>query len=309
MALVLGGSVESFDRDSFKANLAASVGVAASDISLEVSPGSINVVATFVVADESAATGLASKLQVFAGNASALLPGVAVESVGAPVMKTVVLSAPPSPPASVGLPPTGPVIATDNGGGLFATVLDSFENWEVYEYAAVGGAALLLCCCCVGCICRRRLRLACARACPCCPCSRNLEASRRAQKRQKRQLAENSSSSLHAGSDDAEGKRERKERQKREKKQKAERETRGKKEKPKAKARASWRGAERLPTMCVGVLNTKTPHGASHTDRETCTCACTCAHRPTSPHLTPPHPTPPPAADVLWCIRGCDLVC
>ena len=200
-------------------------------------------VATFAVANASAATVLASKLQSAAADPSAFgsqlrAKGslVFVESVEAPVVKTVVLPAPSPPVASPDVqaapsPPAEPTIDDDGeGGGLFSTLAGSFGSWQIYEYVSVGGAALLLCCCCVGCICRRRLRNCCARICPCCPCSRDSEGARR------RQLVQLSSSSLNAGSEHTEkqprgGKKPKPKNEKKEKKEKAPKKE--KREKPK----------------------------------------------------------------------------
>ena len=236
-------------------------------------------VATFAVVNASAATVLASKLQSATADPSAFgsqlrAKGslVFVESVEAPVVKTVVLPAPSPPVASPDVqaapsPPAEPTIDDDDeGGGLFSTLADSFGSWQIYEYVSVGGAALLLCCCCVGCICRRRLRNCCARICPCCPCSRDSEGTRR------RQLVQLSSSSLNAGSEPTEkqprgGKKPKPKKEKKEKKEKApKKEKREKPKRPKphkGEGGASMRHSSKLPTMCVGVLgrpSKKSPH-------------------------------------------------
>ena len=113
IALVLGGSVETFDQGNFTTALAASVGVQAADISLDVRAASILVVATIAVANASEATDLASTLTTATSNASAFgaLLGVTVERIEPPVVKTTVLAAPaspPSPPPSAPPPPAGP---------------------------------------------------------------------------------------------------------------------------------------------------------------------------------------------------------
>jgi len=233
--------MDAFNRDEFRASLAATVGVDAEDISLDVRPASILVVATFAVANASVATDLTSKLQSAASDLTALGTqlGVDVESVGALVARSVVLPA-PSPPVAVappGLqapsPPAEPTIGEDDGGGgLFRTVAASFGDWQIYEYVSVGGAALLLCCCCVGCLCRRRLRNCCARVCPCCPCVRDREGARRGQ------LVQHSSPSLHVG-----------ENKKPKPKMKPKRP-----KPPKGGGGASLRNSIKLPSMCVGVL-------------------------------------------------------
>ena len=113
IALVLGGSVETFDQGNFTTALAASVGVQAADISLDVRAASILVVATIAVANASEATDLASTLTTATSNASAFgaLLGVTVERIEPPVVKTTVLAAPgspPRPPPSAPPPPAGP---------------------------------------------------------------------------------------------------------------------------------------------------------------------------------------------------------
>jgi hypothetical protein len=113
IALVLGGTVENFDQGNFTIALAASVGVDADDISLDVSAASILVVATIAVANASAATDLASTLTTATSNASAFgaLLGVTVERVDPPLVKTTLLAAPglpPRPPPSTPPPPAGP---------------------------------------------------------------------------------------------------------------------------------------------------------------------------------------------------------
>ena len=50
----MAGTVDSFDEDGFKAGLAAAVGVAPEDISVNVTAASINVVATIAVARHTA---------------------------------------------------------------------------------------------------------------------------------------------------------------------------------------------------------------------------------------------------------------
>ena len=120
--LVLGGSVETFDADDFKVNLAASVGVDPEDVSLVVSAASILVVATFAVANESVATDLASTLRAITSNASAFgnLLNVTVENVEEPQVKTLLIPAPSRPPSS---PPVSPPPSPT------ASVLDKAAAW------------------------------------------------------------------------------------------------------------------------------------------------------------------------------------
>ena len=94
--------MEAFDASGFKASLAASVGVAPADITLDVAAASVRVVATIRVAAAAAATGVASTLQAAAADPSALseLVGLTVLSATAPVVlvRLVAVAPPPALP-------------------------------------------------------------------------------------------------------------------------------------------------------------------------------------------------------------------
>ena len=128
-------------------------------------------------------------------------------------------------------------------------MLESLEQWEIYEFAALGAAVLLCCCCCVACICRKRLMRCCGRCSPCCPCSHDLEASRPS--RASRILRDNAK-----GREKRERKKEKKEKKEKRPKKKGERDLKGSEV-----AIDPGRGCKpRLPSMCVGVLD-PTPRG------------------------------------------------
>ena len=101
----IAGTVETFDQESYKANLAESLDVTTDEISLAVSPASVIVVATIrptsasVEAVEAAATALVESSDV-----SAQL-GVAVEVIDHPIKKQVVIPAPSAPPPPPSPPP------------------------------------------------------------------------------------------------------------------------------------------------------------------------------------------------------------
>ena len=105
MQTTISGSVETFDQESYKANLAASLGITADEITLTVSPASVIVVATIrpttadVVDVEAAATVLVESSDV-----STQL-GVDVEAIEAPVKKQVVIPGPSAPPPALPPPP------------------------------------------------------------------------------------------------------------------------------------------------------------------------------------------------------------
>ena len=92
LSLTVAGTVESFDQDSFKAKLAASLNVTIDAISLAVSAASVLVVASIAVADEVAAVSLKSTVETVASDAAALgeVVDVTVESVSAPVVVAAV---------------------------------------------------------------------------------------------------------------------------------------------------------------------------------------------------------------------------
>jgi hypothetical protein len=119
------------------------------------------VVATIEVADESAATGLVSTLQSVSSNATAFgeLLGVAVESVEAPLAKSILLAAPVPPPSQPpsGPPQTPPSAPPDLVGYIAAFVSENSDD-PVIIGSAVGGVSVL-CLCVLLCIflcCRRR---------------------------------------------------------------------------------------------------------------------------------------------------------
>jgi len=163
LTLVVAGELTAFNQDDFKVSLANAAGVAPTAISLKVSQASIRVVATIEVADESAATGLVSTLQSVSSNATAFgeLLGVAVESVEAPLAKSILLAAPVPPPSQPpsGPPQTPPSAPPDLVGYLAAFVSENSDD-PVIIGSAVGGVAVL-CLCVLLCIflcCRRRKR-------------------------------------------------------------------------------------------------------------------------------------------------------
>ena len=141
LTLTAAGTVEAFDASSFKASLAASVGVTPADITLVVAAASVRVVATIRIAAAAAATGVASTLQAAAADPSALseLVGVRVLSAAAPVVLVRLVAVAP-PPA---LPPASEVLETsaeqaDPGG-------DEIEGAVLAIAVGVPLGGLLLC--------------------------------------------------------------------------------------------------------------------------------------------------------------------
>ena len=66
----MAGTVESFDEEAFRTNLATALGVAPEAISLAVTAASVNVLATIAAADASDAASVLSSVQALASNAA-----------------------------------------------------------------------------------------------------------------------------------------------------------------------------------------------------------------------------------------------
>ena len=108
---VLAGTVESFDQESFKSNLAAGLsGVAPDDISLIVTAASVSVTATIRTQDATIAESAVQTLTLLGRQELSNLVGVQVESVTSISASTVAFDA-PSPPQ----PPTTPPFISDGG--------------------------------------------------------------------------------------------------------------------------------------------------------------------------------------------------
>jgi len=111
----VAGTVETFDADAYKGNLAVELGVSTDEITLNVSAASVLVVATIrptsvaLAAVESAAAELSQSADV-----SARL-GVEVEQISEPVVTTVVLDAPSPPPSLPPSPSPAPPSPTSEG--------------------------------------------------------------------------------------------------------------------------------------------------------------------------------------------------
>lgn len=129
------GTVDTFDRDDFKSNLANAIGIARDKISLSVESASVRVTATIEASsDEEASsvnTGLANIASSSLSAASALL-GVTVVTISPPttVISTVVASPPP-----VGAIPRLPPAAPPSEGTL------SEGSSDAPIGAIIGGAA------------------------------------------------------------------------------------------------------------------------------------------------------------------------
>lgn len=106
MQMTVEGTVEAFDQANFTSRLASSLGVPPEAIALNVSAGSINVVATVSVGGD--ATEVLSTLQGLAANTSALSDavGVTIEGVDAPVISLQLVAAPSPPPPALRPPPS-----------------------------------------------------------------------------------------------------------------------------------------------------------------------------------------------------------
>ena len=110
VSIVLSGTVDTFDADAYKANMAPLLeGVDPSDITLSVSAASVQVVAEIIAADASIADSVVTTIQSYDSGAMSAALGVTVEQVVAPVIEVVVLTAPPPPsPEPLSPPPTPP---------------------------------------------------------------------------------------------------------------------------------------------------------------------------------------------------------
>ena len=110
MQLTVQGTVEDFDQASFRSSLGAYLKVSPADMSLSVSAASVNVKATIVFADASAAGSVADTMQGLASNLTALsaVVGVTVEGATDPVVSQLVILAPSPPPLSLLPSPPSP---------------------------------------------------------------------------------------------------------------------------------------------------------------------------------------------------------
>ena len=110
MRLTVQGTVEDFDQARFKSSLGAYLEVSPASISLNLSPASVNVKATIVFTDASAAGSVVDALQGLASNLTAFSAavGVTVEGATDPAVSQVVILAPSLPPASHLPPSTSP---------------------------------------------------------------------------------------------------------------------------------------------------------------------------------------------------------
>ena len=177
----MAGKMDSFDEDGFKAGLAAAVGVAPEDISVNVTAASINVVATIAVANETAAANLMSTVATVTTDVAAFSEsvGATVESIAAPELKTVTVLAPspppPTPPPTLPpslpppsppppLPPTPPPAAAPPSSenlwdDLLLAIKDNRDNAQLIMSIAGGVVACYCCgCCCLSLWIYRRVR-------------------------------------------------------------------------------------------------------------------------------------------------------
>ena len=108
---VLAGTVESFDQESFKSNLAAGLsGVEPDDITLIVTAASVSVTATIRTQDANIASAAVQTLTLLGRQELSNLVGVQVESISSISSSTIAFDA-PSPPQ----PPTTPPFISDGG--------------------------------------------------------------------------------------------------------------------------------------------------------------------------------------------------
>ena len=173
---MLDGTVESFDEEPVKTQLAAELGVAASQVHLDVSSASVRVVATIRgLADADAAANVSAHAQALLASPADTgtifgLPLLAVEE--PPAVRRMVLPAPsPPPPSPPPLPPPLPPSPPPSPAPPVASPLSPVASppatptewtvtWEMVGAAAVGMGIILITLCLIVFIiwrlCRRR---------------------------------------------------------------------------------------------------------------------------------------------------------
>jgi hypothetical protein len=103
---VASGTVESFNQDAFRDQLARSLSVSASLITLEVIPASVNIQVTIVTPGSVTASSIANQLSNATMNSAIIAAGATLQSMGEPsvVTQSSTIPLPPQPP-----PPSPPV--------------------------------------------------------------------------------------------------------------------------------------------------------------------------------------------------------
>lgn len=148
---VVQGSVADFDEANYTANLANMTGVDAANISLEVSAGSVKVVATVNVVSAIVASTIAAKLLLLTPVEVATQLQVALESIQPPVLLENVVLPPrlPSPPAAPPSPaqppspvPSSPPPVPDTCFTLEVET-DAYPEETSWNVTAVGNTTLL----------------------------------------------------------------------------------------------------------------------------------------------------------------------
>lgn len=131
--MTVAGTVEDFDALAFTEGLAASIGVPAARISLDVSAASVSVVATIRVADAADAAATAAAIDDAIVDTAALgtALGVTVEAIEAPAFATIVLPTPSPPPQAATPPPaTAPSPPPSNSSLIALEALSSTNDAE-----------------------------------------------------------------------------------------------------------------------------------------------------------------------------------
>ena len=150
LVMTVAGTVESFDAANFKANLAASIGVAPAAVTLTVTAASVNVAASIKVTEN--ATGVVASVKALASDSSALSKavGVTIESVAAPTfsVRAILAPSPPPPPApppgGYSPPPPLPPAPYGRESSEFIRAGSTVSELALTLLLAGGGAVLLL---------------------------------------------------------------------------------------------------------------------------------------------------------------------
>jgi hypothetical protein len=145
LELTVAGTVESFDRASFTARLASSVGVPPEDITLSVTAASVKVVATILVAGDVSSSSVVATVQQLANNATDLTEAlvVTIESIAAPVVSLLIVSAPSPPPPSPP-PPPPPLSPKPSPPTPSLPVLeDTADSIEKCDTICIGGTSVV----------------------------------------------------------------------------------------------------------------------------------------------------------------------
>ena len=106
---VVDATIEEFDAELFKTNLAATLpGISRDEIALTVIGGSLNVSAAITTPSDAVSVSTVATLSSIGAGALSAALGVSIEALDPPRVQNFAFSAPSPPPPSVPLPPAVP---------------------------------------------------------------------------------------------------------------------------------------------------------------------------------------------------------